>query len=146
MEIKTWAPFFPDIDKEWRLFDFPRLAREMSGFEFRPSVDVVKEDDSLRVVAELPGLDSDDVEVSLDGDVLTIKGEKTEEKEISEDDRYLHERTFGKFQRHIQLPSGIDADDVSADFDKGVLTVRVALPKEATAEPRRIPVAAKTSS
>lgn len=146
MEIKTWAPFFPDIDKEWRLFDFPRLAREMTGFEFRPSVDVVKEDDSLKVIAELPGLDSDDVEVSLDGDILMIKGEKTEEKEISEDDRYIHERTFGKFQRHIQLPAGIDADDVSADFDKGVLTVRVALPKDATAEPRRIPVAAKASS
>jgi HSP20 family protein len=138
MELKVWAPFF-DLDKEWRLFDSPRVAR-MSGFAFRPSIDVVKENGELTVTVELPGIDPKDLEVFLDGDILTIKGEKAEEKETSEDDRYLHERTYGTFQRRIPLPDGINADNVNADYDKGVLTVTVGLPEEVTQEPRHIPV------
>jgi HSP20 family protein len=145
MELKLWSPFF-DLDKEWRLFDFPRIAREMTGIAFRPSVDLVKKDGELIVTVELPGIDPENVEVSLDDDILTIRGEKTEEREISEDDRYLHERSYGKFQRRIPLPDGISADKVSADYDKGVLTVSVTLPEEATPEPRHIPVEVKASS
>jgi HSP20 family protein len=107
---------------------------------------LVKKDGELIVTVELPGIDPENVEVSLDDDILTIRGEKTEEREISEDDRYLHERSYGKFQRRIPLPDGISADKVSADYDKGVLTVSVTLPEEATPEPRHIPVEVKASS
>lgn len=141
MDIKTWAPF--DIDTEWRLFDFPRLARELTGFEFRPSIDVVEEEGELLVTAELPGIDPEDVEVTIDDDVLTIKGEKTEEKDVSEEGRHVHERTFGKFERRIPLPTGVAVDDVTADYDKGVLAIRVMLPQRKGAEPRHIPVNAK---
>jgi HSP20 family protein len=92
------------------------------------------------VTAELPGISSDDVEVSLDGDILTIKGEKHEEKEVSEDDRYVHERSYGSFYRRITVPDGISADAIEASFDNGVLTVEVALPEEKPAESKRIPV------
>jgi HSP20 family protein len=136
MDLKIWAPFV-DVDKEWR-FEIPRLLREASGF--RPSMDVVKTDGHMVVTAELPGISSDDVEVSLDGDILTIKGEKHEEKEVSEDDRYVHERSYGSFQRRITVPDGISADAIEASFDKGVLTVEVALPEEKPAESKRIPV------
>lgn len=136
MDLKIWAPFV-DVDKEWR-FEIPRLLREASGF--RPSMDVVKTDGQMVVTAELPGVSSDDVEVSLDGDILTIKGEKYEEKEVSEDDRYIHERSYGFFQRRITVPDGISADAIEASFDNGVLTVEVALPEEKPAESKRIPV------
>jgi HSP20 family protein len=145
MELKLWSPFF-DLDKEWHLFDFPRVAREITGIALRPSVDLIKKDGELVVTVELPGIDPENVEVSLDDDILTIRGEKTDEREISEDDRYMHERSFGKFQRRIPLPDGVSADEVKADYDKGVLTVSVALPEETTPEPRHIPVEVKVTS
>lgn len=144
MELKVWSPFF-DLDKEWRLFDFPRIAREMTGFPFRPSIDLVRKEGELTVTVELPGIDPDDVEVSLEEDILTIRGEKTDERETTEHDRYIHERSYGKFQRRIPLPDGVTADKVSADYDQGVLTVSVTLPEEETHEPRHIPVEVKTS-
>ncbi|HEX6146980.1 MAG TPA: Hsp20/alpha crystallin family protein [Acidimicrobiia bacterium] len=144
MELKVWSPFF-DLDKEWRLFDFPRIAREMTGFPFRPSIDLVRKEGELTITVELPGIDPDDVEVSLEDDILTIRGEKTDERETKEDDRYIHERSYGKFQRRIPLPDGVTADKVSADYDKGVLTVIVTLPEEETHEPRHIPVEVKKS-
>jgi HSP20 family protein len=139
MELKIWNPFF-DLDRGWRAFDFPRLTTEMTEFPFRPSIDMVKKDGELVVTAELAGMDPKDVEVTVDDDWLVIKGEKTEEKEISEDDRYVHERSFGKFQRRIALPSGTSPDKMVASYDKGVLTVTVTLPEESKPEPRKIEI------
>lgn len=136
MDLKLWAPF-TDIDKDWH-FDLPRLLGERFGF--RPSMDVVKTDGRLVVTAELPGMSPDDVDVSLEGDILTIRGEKSEERKVSEEDRYMHERTFGSFQRRIAVPAGVSADSIEAKFENGVLTVEVSLPEEKTSESKRIPV------
>lgn len=141
MELKTWMPF-PYLDKEWG-FEFPRLVRE--SVEFRPSMDVVKTDGKLVLTAELPGIAADDVDVSLDGDILTIKGEKTDERDISESDRFVHERTFGSFLRRMTMPDGVTPDDIEAGFENGVLTITVTIPEQKEAEPRRIPVGTKTS-
>lgn len=141
MDLKVWAPFM-DYDREWH-FDFPRLLRENGGF--RPSMDVVRTDGQLILTAELPGISPDDVDVSLDGDILTVKGEKTDERVVSEDDRYVHERVFGSFQRRITVPGGISADDIDATFEDGVLTVQVTLPEEKAIEPKHIPVGTKAS-
>jgi HSP20 family protein len=143
MELKLWSPLL-DPDREWR-FDFPRfgLGHEIAGFAFRPSIDLVREDGELVVTAEMPGMDPKDIEVTIEGDVLTIKGEKTEKKEISEDDRYVHERSYGKFLRRISLPKGTSPDKMSAAYDKGVLTVHVALPEESEPQTRQIPVEVK---
>lgn len=139
MELRTWTPFF-DLEKDWRFFDFPRMARELTGLEFRPSIDVVREENGLVVTAELPGIEPDDIDVSLDNGILTIRGEKSEKKEISEDDRYLRERSYGRFLRRITLPEGIEADTMKATYDNGVLVIRVAVPEEKVDEPRHIPV------
>lgn len=138
MELKLWSPF-SDVEREWRI-DFPGFFGE-AGFGFRPTLDVVKGEGELVVTAELPGIDPSEVEVSLDRNYLTIKGEKSEEKEISEDDRYIHERAYGKFQRRVPMPEGVSADKIAANYDKGILTVTVTLPEEKTIEPRTIPVA-----
>lgn len=145
MELKTWSPFF-DLDKGWRLFDIPQVSRDITGLDFRPSIDVDREGGELVVIADLPGVDGDDIDVAIDGGILTIRGEKTDEKEISEDDRYVRERSYGKFHRHITLPDGVDPDEMKATYEKGVLTVRVPLPVERTQEPRHIPVEVSAST
>lgn len=139
MALREWTPF-PYLDSDWRL-DFPRIVRE--AVDFRPSIDVVKVDGELVLTAELPGVTPDNVDVSLDGDILTIKGEKTDERGTDEEGRYVHERVFGRFQRKITIPDGVTADDVEATFENGVLKVRITLPEERTYEPQRIPVTAK---
>ena len=102
---------------------------------FSPQVDVVETDKEIRVSAELPGLDDKDVEVSLSRDVLTISGEKKQEKREKGRDYYRAERSYGSFRRSIPLPAEVDADKVDAVFNKGVLTIT--LPKKAEAAGRK---------
>ncbi|MDH3462040.1 MAG: Hsp20/alpha crystallin family protein [Acidimicrobiia bacterium] len=118
----------------------PRFFNE-GGFRFRPSLDVVRTDGELVITAELPGIDAENVELSLDAGVLTIAGEKMEDKEVAEEDRYIHERSYGKFQRRIPMPDGVNADKMEADFDAGVLTVHITLPEEKSMKPQTIPIA-----
>ncbi|HEX6301345.1 MAG TPA: Hsp20/alpha crystallin family protein [Acidimicrobiia bacterium] len=145
VKLELWRPLI-DFEKEFdSLFRFPRFLSEKGDFPFHPSIDVERENGELIVSAELPGIDPDkDVEITLDDDYLTIKGEKSEDKEISEDDRYMHERRYGKFVRRVPVPEGVTADKIAADYAKGVLTVKVTLPKETEpAEPQKIPVGSK---
>jgi HSP20 family protein len=141
MELKVWTPFL-DLEKDIRsMFDrLPKMMGE-SSFEFRPTTDVVRENGTLVVTAELPGIDPDqDVQIMLEGDLLIIRGEKSAEKEIQEKDRYLHERHFGSFERKVPLPDGVDPDAISASYEKGILTVRVPLPATSAAKARTIPI------
>ncbi len=119
MELKVWSPLL-DLDREWR-FDLPRLAlsRELFGFDFRPSIDMVEEDGELVVTTELPGMDPAAIDVSVEGDILTVRGEKTAETKVSEEDRYLHERSYGTFQRRIALPAGTSPDKMECNLRQG---------------------------
>lgn len=147
MKLDLWRPL-TDVEKDldW-LFRLPRSLSEKGDFPFRPSIDVDRENGELIVSAELPGINPDtDIEVTLDDDYLTIKGEKSEEREISEDDRYVHERKFGSFVRRVPVPEGVTADNVAADYAKGILTVTVTLPEQTEpTEPQKIPVGFKTA-
>jgi len=97
-----------------------------------PSMDLVEKANEYEITAELPGIDEKNVEIKLANNVLTIKGEKKEEREEKEKDYYLSERRYGSFQRSFRLPEGVDADKSDASFTKGVLSVR--LPKTAEAQ------------
>ena len=92
-----------------------------------PSVNVSESEDAVRVTADLPGMDVDDVKVTLEGDALVIAGEKVDEKEEKDEKRqwYRRERTSGAFRRMIPLPSDVDFDHVEATFAKGVLHVEM---------------------
>jgi len=92
---------------------------------FAPRVNVSETDKDVTVSAELPGMDEKDVEVTLDDDVLTIRGEKKEEHEEKDGNWYHSERSYGSFQRAIAVPAGVDAEHVKARFKKGVLTVKM---------------------
>lgn len=105
----------------------PFGALEEPGRSFSPRVDVVDAGKEVRVSAELPGMEEKDVEVTLSSDMLTISGEKREEKEDRGKDYYRMERSYGSFRRSVPLHCEIEADKAEAVFKKGVLTIT--LPK-----------------
>lgn len=108
-----------------------------------PAMEITETPTEMLVSAELPGLETKDVDISVDDDLLTISGEKTEEK--STDDRKFHlwERHYGAFQRSFSLPRGVDASKISAQFKNGVLKVHMPKTPEQQAKGRKIEIAAK---
>ncbi len=105
-----------------------------------PTMDVTDSDKELVVTAELPGLDEKDFEVTLAGDVLTIRGEKKVENENRNGGSYYVERRFGSFSRSLRLPFEAGDENVDATYDKGVLTIRIPKPAEVQRAVRRIEV------
>ena len=148
MELVPWRPFGGELSSFRREMDrlwnrvlgetpFPRALRE----EWAPSVDVSETKDNFVVKAELPGLEAKDVNVSISGDLVTIKGEKKREEEEKDEHHHCIERYSGSFQRVFQLPSGVKGDKVEATFDKGVL--KITLPKVEEAKKKEIEVKVK---
>ena len=147
MELVPWRPlgelgsFRKEMDRFWnRFFGETPLSRTFTE-EWVPSVDISETKDSFVVKTELPGLEAKDVDVSISGDLLTIKGEKKKEEEEKDEHHYCAERYYGSFQRTFQLPTGVKADKIEATFDKGVL--KVTLPKEEEAKKKEIEIKAK---
>ncbi len=132
-----WSPFgrsMLDIKPSWPFEE---------GRAKVPAVDVCEREKEYEITAELPGMDASNVDVKLANGVLTIKGEKKEEKEQKEKDYYMSERRFGSFQRSFQLPEGIDEDRIQANFEKGVLTITLPKGAEAQKPEKKISIAAK---
>ena len=135
---EVWTSFRSDMDRLFdrfvRGFGLPAL-RSMADFEppwrsfgfSAPPIDMSEDDKAYKISAELPGLDAKDVEVSVSGDRLVLKGEKRQEQEEKNKNYYHSERTYGSFQRSFELPASVDRDKITADFSKGVLTIT--LPK-----------------
>jgi HSP20 family protein len=123
------------------LFDVEPFWRGELSFGRAPAVDIAEKDKEYEITAELPGLDESNVEVKFADGLLTIKGEKREEKEEKKKDFYLSERRFGSFQRSFQVPEGVDADKIVASFKDGVLTVT--LPKSPDAQKKEKKIAIK---
>ncbi len=118
--------------------DWPRWRE--SG-QWWPSVDVAEDKDKLTVTAEVPGLEAEDIDISLTGETLTIKGEKKRESEAKEENYHRVERSYGSFVRSFRLPAEVDPDKVKASYKKGVLTLT--LPKAAEAKSKKIHIEAK---
>ncbi len=124
------------------LFDLqPFISRE-SVWSTVPAVDVAETDKTYEITVELPGIDEKNIEVKLADGVLTIKGEKKQEKEEKNKDYYLSERSYGSFQRSFQVPAGVDADKIDAKFNKGVLTLTLPKTTEAQKAEKKITVKA----
>jgi HSP20 family protein len=146
-------PFRSPTYSTWRDYDEPfnRLARlfdEGVGFQgsgdrmWSPPVSVSETNDEIVLTAELPGMNEDDIQIELENNVLAISGEKTEERKEGDEERRYHvwERSYGSFRRSFTLPRTVSADDVSASFANGVLTVT--MPKAAEAKGRKISISA----
>jgi HSP20 family protein len=156
MPDKSWPPMpwgGRDLDPFFRGFRTQLdtlfedwFGRSMGG-ALAPRVDVSETGKEMTLKVELPGVDEKDIDISLSGNQLTIKGEKKsehEEKKDSEEGRVFHrvERSFGAFQRTMTIPFDVEPDKVSADFKDGVLTVTLPKPEGAGEQPetRRIQV------
>lgn len=107
-------------------------------------IDIYQTDKDVVVKATLPGVDAEDVEISISGDILTIKGEHSEEEEINEGDYIHREHRYGTFSRSLTLPVSVNSDMADATFDKGVLTLT--LPKKEEAKPKKIKAKHKGSA
>ena len=129
-----------------RLFDdftrgFPTFASVGNGkSDLLPSMDVTETDKAIEITAELPGLEEKDVQINLADNLLTIRGEKKAEKEEKDKNYRLVERSYGSFERTLQLPDGVNTDAIQASIAKGVLKVTV--PKPAPAQSKKIDVKA----
>ncbi|MFN2635792.1 MAG: Hsp20/alpha crystallin family protein [Gemmatimonadaceae bacterium] len=125
-----------------RLFE-DTFARD--GNSWTPAVDIKETEGDIRVELELPGLKPEDVEITAENGVLTIRGEKRSERKEGEESRYhVVERTYGSFMRTFQLPQGIDEDQIKADFDNGLLSLTI--PKAALPQPKRIQIGVNSRS
>jgi len=125
---------FDDFFSSW----LPVRRRGLLEGEWSPSVDIAETDENIVVKAELPGIKQDDVDITITNDVLTLKGEKKEEKEIKRENYHRIERSYGGFQRSISLPTGVQADKAKASYRDGVLTITV--PKVEEAKPKSIKI------
>lgn len=101
------------------------------GNVFAPAVDVVETKDSILVKAELPGIEAKDLDISITGELLTIRGEKKSEREEKGKNFHRMERTYGSFSRTVEIPSYANTDKVNADYKDGVLTVSLSKKEEA---------------
>jgi len=108
-----------------------------------PPVDVLEDKDAVQITAELPGVKPEDVKISLENNLLTIRGEKRQVAEEKSDRVHRYERSYGVFERSFMVPTTVDADHIQATYDVGVLTVR--LPKVEKAKPRQITVKVESS-
>jgi HSP20 family protein len=156
---REWRPFDALRREIDRLFDdfnggfwrspFRRSAFDLEPFWRRelswaatPAMDVAETDKAYEITAELPGMNESDVQVVASNGVLTIKGEKKDEKEEKKKDYYLSERRYGSFERRLQIPDGVDEDKIEATFKKGVLSVILPKKPEAQKPAKKIDVKA----
>jgi len=114
------------------LFDIGPFRRAEAAFGAVPAVDVTETDKGYEITVDLPGMEEKNIDVKIANGILTVKGERQDEKEEKKKDYYLRERSFGSFERSFQVPDIVDTDKIDASFKKGVLTL--VLPKSAEAQ------------
>ncbi len=130
-ELERWAKSFPSFfeDLEW-----PTFERR----EFMPALESFARNGNLVVRADLPGIEPKDIDISVVGNVLTIKGNRKEEKEVKEEDYIRREVSYGAFERRMNLPEGANTDKIEARFNNGV--VEITMPVAKAAEAKKVPV------
>ena len=148
---EPWAPLAAlrhEIDRMFDDFDlgsWNRTGRRLGmlptrGFGLSPASDLVETEDAYRLSMELPGLSEKDVELKVSDGMISLRGEKTEERREEKADYHVSERRYGSFRRSFPLPRGVDAEKIGASFSDGVLTVTLPKSPEARQKERRIEV------
>lgn len=138
--LTPWREFGADFNRLSRLFDEGPFFTGAEGM-WSPAVSIAETNEDIEVTAEVPGLTGENINVELENNVLTISGEKTEERtegDSGERRYHLWERSYGSFRRSFTLPSNVDTENVEADFENGILHVR--LPKAMESKGRRIEI------
>jgi len=125
-----------EMDRLWEGFFGERAFEPVE--KWSPALDLAETKDNLVVTAELPGIDPKDISIDLSGDVLTVRGEKKQEKEEKEENYHLIERRYGSFTRSIRLPVKIDEEKIKASYKNGVL--KIVLPKSEEVKKKEIKI------
>ena len=116
----------------------PVLTEDVANRGFLPAVDIRETPEQLMIVAELPGLDKKDVNITLENQVLTLAGERNFEKETKDETCHRIERSYGSFTRSFTLPNNLRVDKIEAKFDKGVLSI--VIPKSEETKPLKVTI------
>lgn len=124
--VEPFTQLRSEVDRIFESFPFRLPTFRLARFASAPALQMTETPKSYKITAELPGIEPEDVEVTFDDGLLRISGEKKEEREEHESDYRLSERSFGAFDRLIELPATANAEKISAKFKNGVLTVTVA--------------------
>jgi HSP20 family protein len=146
-DLASWSTDFSAMQREInRMFDSVLRGSSVDDGTYGPSiwspaVDITEKEGEYLVNVELPGVDRDDVKITLESNILTVKGEKKQEKEEKGENYHRVERSYGSFQRSFTLPTTVKNDKIDASFRDGVLTIL--LPKEGEAKPKLIEVKVK---
>jgi HSP20 family protein len=142
-ELQPWRPF-SDLERWARRFEsrFPRLFEDFEGeeAELKLPIESYVKNGNVVVHADVPGLDPKDIEVSVLGNVLMIKGERKDQQEVKKENYFRREVSYGAFERHMTLPEGAQTDKIKATFKNGVVEVTMPIAKEAGA--KKIPLEA----
>lgn len=146
MALVRWDPFreLTALQTEFnRLFSRVMGGDVAERQSWTPSIDIIETDDSIKLKAELAGMDPADINIEVQDNVLTVSGERRFQEEVKEDKYYRIERRYGAFSRSIALPQTVDEDKIEAKYENGILEVIV--PKVETAKPKKIKVAVSES-
>jgi len=145
MAIIRWDPYRDLVtlrDRMNRLFEDvsgPRSEeKDVLGSSWAPSVDIYENENEVVLAAEIPGVDEKDVEIKVEDNNLTLRGERKFEKETKEENYHRIERSYGSFFRSFALPSYIDQDRIEAEHENGVLKIR--MPKRSELKPRKVKI------
>jgi HSP20 family protein len=141
--ITRWDPFRELAqlqDRVNRLFQETNVGHDegLTTTSFVPPVDIYETEHNIVLKMEVPGVDQKDLDIRIENQTITIRGERNLEKDVKEDNYHRVERRYGSFQRSFSLPNTVNPDQVSADYDNGVL--KVTLAKRAEAKPKQIKV------
>ena len=139
--MRRWRPLSEELDRLFEELAAPwrRLPSVEAGFV--PSMDVYEEDGTFVIRADLPGVSKEDIDVSVTGDTLTIRGSRKAKEEVKEENYYCSESFYGNFSRSITLPATVEADKAEAIYENGVLELHV--PKAREAMPSKIEIKPK---
>jgi HSP20 family protein len=140
-QVTRWNPAYVNREPLARWFETffgDPSTEEVANRGWVPPVDIQETEDAYRLIAELPGLTRDDVQITLESNVLRLSGERKLEKDVKRESYQRIERTYGAFARSFSLPHQVSSEGVSAAFENGVLTITV--PKAEQAKPRKITI------
>ena len=139
--LEPFSTLRSEFDHLWDEFlDLDMPLSRSKAFDFAPNVDASETDSNIVLKADLPGMKEDDIELEIDGDILSLRGERVEEREEEKEKTRLVERSHGRFERMMRLPFTPGEKDVNTSFSNGVLTVKVRKPKELPGSARKIPI------
>jgi len=155
-EVRRWDPLdlFDDMERQfsqiwnsmwpWPSRSFGRSAapstQQMRNAAWAPTMDIYEQDGDLVVKADLPGVKKEDIDIELDQDALILKGQRQSENEVREENYYRVERSTGTFYRRLPLPGNVSPDQVKANFNDGVLEVRLPKPEQEQSQRKKIPI------